>query len=233
MSRIIKVEDGSYTIKVEAGQNIILDTRRDTLTAGKVEVRGDLEVSGITTSIQSTDTVIKDNLITLNDGQVGAGISSSKTWYNFSNTAGFEIDRGSRAKAALLFDENLNWYKGGDSGLGTFSFVDQTGQLLPLYTNGIQSEGSLFINTGPGIIDVTNSINYERNIFYYDPLTDRIAVNPETGNVSYDDDRIPNTKAIEDYFFYSLNAFSFCLQCSSRFVLFRPLVELLLCYMAI
>ena len=59
MSKVLKVENGNYTVKVEAGQTIILDTARGTTTgspsqpAGTVIVRGSLEVEGTTTTVES------------------------------------------------------------------------------------------------------------------------------------------------------------------------------------
>tara|TARA_B100001287_G_scaffold265423_1_gene258300 strand:- start:336 stop:1361 length:1026 start_codon:yes stop_codon:yes gene_type:complete len=204
MSKVLKVENGSYSIKVEAGGNIILDTARGTTSgspaqpAGTVIVRGSLEVEGTTTTIESNNTVINDNEIVLNNGETGSGIAISK-----NREAGIRIDRGLLADAKFLFDETINWTLGGDSGSGTFTLKDHTGQILPLATDGIKSpNGNLYLDTGAGVISVTNTPNYEEKIFTY--VGSNIV--DSGGGVVIDDDNIPNTKALVDYFAYALTS---------------------------
>ena len=84
MSKVLSVNNGNYTVKVEAGGQILLDTARGSFVSGKpagtVVIRGSLEVEGTTTTVESNDTLINDNILTLNNGQAGAGISASKNW---------------------------------------------------------------------------------------------------------------------------------------------------------
>jgi len=204
MSKVLKVENGSYSIKVEAGGNIILDTARGTTSgspaqpSGTVIVRGSLEVEGTTTTLESKNTVITDNVIVLNNGETGNGISATN-----NQEAGIEIDRGALANAKFLFDETINWTLGGDSGSGTFKLVDHTGQVLPLSTDGIKApNGNLYLDTGAGVISVTNTSNYEEKVFTYSGgvITD------SGGGVIVDDDHIPNAKALVDYFTYALTS---------------------------
>jgi len=204
MSKVLKVENGNYSIKVEAGGNIILDTARGTTSgspgqpAGTVIVRGSLEVEGTTTTVESNNTVINDNVIILNNGETGSGISITN-----NQEAGIEIERGTLNNAKFVFDETINWTLGGDSGSGTFKLVDTSGQVLPLSTDGIKPpNGNLYLDTGAGIISVTNSTNYEEKIFTYagGVITD------SGGGVVVDDDNIPNTKALVDYFAYALTS---------------------------
>lgn len=201
MSKVVKVEQGNYSIKVEAGENIILDTARGTTTpsgypAGTTIIRGSLEVEGVTTTVESQDTLINDNILTINNGQTGAGISASK-----GSKAGIEIDRGSEPTASLLFDETINWDMGPTSGTGTFVFKDNTNLVLPLHIKGIDSQGSTFyIDTGNNVISVTNTSDYEEGIFTYSSGN----IVDSGGGVIIDDDNIPNAKAVVDYINYSL-----------------------------
>ena len=64
---------------------------------GDLSVTGDLTVSGTLTSINTTDTEITDNLITLNKGETGAGISSG--------TSGIEIDRGTESAVSIVYND--------------------------------------------------------------------------------------------------------------------------------
>ena len=64
-----------------------------------VVVAGNLIVQGTTTSIETTNTDITDNVITLNKGEVGTGVTST--------TAGIEIDRGTDPNRSLVWTENF------------------------------------------------------------------------------------------------------------------------------
>lgn len=197
MSKVLSVENGNYTVKVESGGEIILDTARGAtvsgLPAGTVVIRGSLEVEGTTTTVESNDTLINDNILTLNNGQLGAGISASKNYQS-----GIEIDRGSEANALFVFDDSVSWEIGGDTGTGGFKFFTGAGDKTTLVVDGIKSNSSLFIDTGNNVISVTNSTDYEEGIFTYSGgnITD------SGGGVVVDDDNIPNTKALVDYVAY-------------------------------
>jgi len=190
MSKVLSVNNGNYTVKVEAGGQILLDTARGSFVSGKpagtVVIRGSLEVEGTTTSVESNDTLINDNILTLNNGQAGAGISASKNYQ-----AGIEIDRGSEETASLVFDDSVSWNIGGDSGTGGFKFFTGSANKTTLVLDGIKSNSSLFIDTGNNAISVTNSSSYETNVFPY-------SAGSITGG-AIDDDIIPNAKAVVDY----------------------------------
>ena len=83
---------GDYKITTDAGStgNVSIDTH--TLT-----VDGNLVITGTSTTVSSTNTAIADNVIVLNEGEAGAGVTSG--------TSGLEIDRGSVDNATIHFDE--------------------------------------------------------------------------------------------------------------------------------
>ncbi len=60
-------------------------------------VNGDLTVTGTTTTVNSQETLVADNLITLNAGEVGTGVTAG--------SAGIEVDRGSADNATLQWNE--------------------------------------------------------------------------------------------------------------------------------
>ena len=204
MSKVLKVENGNYTVKVESGREIILDTARGATSGGKpagtVVIRGSLEVEGATTTVESTDTFVQDNIITLNSGETGVGISALKNYQS-----GIEVDRGSAATARIVFDENINWTLGGNSGVGTWKLENTADGLIPLHTNGIKADGTLFVDVGNGVISVTNTNDYEKKVFTYN--NSGVIEEAFAGaGVIVDDDHIPNAKAIQDFFVYSLNS---------------------------
>jgi hypothetical protein len=64
---------------------------------GNVRIIGNLIVAGNTSAVSSTDTSIVDNIITLNAGEVGAGVSLGY--------AGVEIDRGALDNVEIRWNE--------------------------------------------------------------------------------------------------------------------------------
>jgi len=189
MSKIIKVQNGDFKVSVSEGAEIILDAPDD----GRVVVTGDLQVQGTQTVLESTDLAVKDNIIIVNDGETGDGVSLG--------TAGLRVDRGNLLDTYFVFDENINWLDtSGQSQTGAFVVKDDTGSLVGLRTNSITTGGGNLnlINSGSGIVSVTGTVDYEERIFEYD-LSGNI-----TGNV-IDDDHIPNTKSIVDYIAFSFD----------------------------
>jgi hypothetical protein len=74
---------------------IIMDTNL-------VDVKGNLIVRGTAVFIDEENVTISDNIVTLNKGEVGAGVTAG--------SSGLEIDRGSLTNAFILFDEvNDTW----------------------------------------------------------------------------------------------------------------------------
>lgn len=194
MSRVVNVYNGNYKIAVQDGGIITLDTGD---LEGTVVVTGDLEVKGTTTTVNSTEVTISDNILLLNKDNTGSGIPASLGY-----TSGIEIERGDISNAYWVFDEQVSWTLGGVNGQGTWSAFWKNGQKLPLNTPGIVSNGNFYVNTGAGVISVTNTTNYEENVWNY---VNGVITATESG-IAIDDDHIPNTKAIVDYVDYIVNA---------------------------
>jgi len=65
-----------------------------------VVVAGNLTVNGTTTTVDTENTTISDNVIVLNNGEVGAGVTAT--------TAGIEIDRGTEANKTFVWDDSVD-----------------------------------------------------------------------------------------------------------------------------
>ena len=69
------------------------------VTSHTLIVSGNLKVLGTVSNISSTNTQVTDNIITLNQGETGYGVTAVYS--------GFEVDRGQFAKTALRWNESL------------------------------------------------------------------------------------------------------------------------------
>jgi len=197
-----------YTLKINTGGEIILDPG-----IGRVTIRGDLDVVGETTAIGSTELVIADKTITIND-------SSDSTLINgvpdigdgLGRTAGLIVNRGILPNVHILFDENRSFLDPttGTTVNGAFKLENAPGKLIGLYTNSIKpiydpgansTENSLYlISEGNGVISVTGTVDYEKQVFPY--TGSAITTNIFSANGlsdPIDDDIIPNIRAIVDY----------------------------------
>jgi hypothetical protein len=68
------------------------------ITAPAIIIDGNLTVMGTTTSVETVNSVIQDNIIVLNKAEVGAGVTAG--------TAGIEIERGSSTNSTFLYNES-------------------------------------------------------------------------------------------------------------------------------
>lgn len=76
------------------------------IISGNLEVVGDFTVSGTTTTVNSETVSAADNLIVINAGEVGSGVTKG--------LAGIEVDRGSSNSYQFLFDESDDSFKVGE-----------------------------------------------------------------------------------------------------------------------
>lgn len=159
MSKVVKIQDGDYKLITQLDGTITLDTGNQ---IGRVIITGDLIVQGNTTTVDSETLAIRDNIIYLNKDETGAGVTLG--------AAGFTIERGSLRDVSLLWDEASD----------TFRFIDDLGNLQPLQSNFIRSNGNLrLIGQGTGVLTVTGTVDYETRVI--------------------DDDDIPNRRFLTDY----------------------------------
>ena len=70
---------------------------------GSVTIDANLIVTGTTTTVNTSETTISDRSITLNSGEVGAGVTG--------NYSGIEVDRGSSNDVALRWNEGAGYWE--------------------------------------------------------------------------------------------------------------------------
>ena len=164
------VVDGDYRIKTQDSGTIFLDTGTQ---IGQVYMTGNLVVKGNTTSVEATDLALKDNIIEVNSGEQGAGVTLG--------TAGIQVDRGSLVDTQIVFDESVSWNDPVTNTIktGAFKLRDVNGGNIGLEVRSIATGGAdlFLINAGTGVISVSGTNSYENQIT--------------------DDDDIPNKKYVD------------------------------------
>ena len=88
-------------------QNANIDTLivENGSTLNNVTIQGNLTIQGETTTIESQTVTAKDNMIVLNSGETGAGVTSG--------LSGIEVDRGTETNYQIVFDETDDLFKVG------------------------------------------------------------------------------------------------------------------------
>ena len=147
--------NGDYSVKTIDGGTITLDTGP---RVGQVRLTGNLVVEGDTLTVSAQNLQVEDNIITLNFGEGGAGVSLVYS--------GIEIDRGSLSKAALIFDESTtSWrilYGSVETGYSTNDTRLQVGRIT---TDPDTDNGDLtLVGFGGGVVKVTGTTNYRTEI---------------------------------------------------------------------
>ena len=76
--------------------------------AGNTTLNGNLTVNGTQTIVNATTVATKDNIILVNSGEPGSGVTAGK--------AGIQVDRGDLADYQIVFDETDDMFKVGQVG---------------------------------------------------------------------------------------------------------------------
>jgi len=190
MSKVLRVGASNYKVAVNSGGTITLDVGT---SPGKVLITGDLIVQGETTSINTSQITIEDQILILNKGfdangnalDFPAGIEDNGS----GRVAGIEINRGSNPSyppARIVFDEAITWFDSqtGTNKSGAFSISADNNNnfMIGLRTNAIitKDNADLVFSVGTGTLSVRGSVgNYE----------DRCT----------DPDDIPNVQFVDDF----------------------------------
>ena len=185
---------GDYNIKTGEGNTILLDTSGGgQSTAGSVVVTGNLEVRGETLTVEAENLNVKDNIIILNFGEIGPGVTL--------DYSGIQIARGDTSgigevagDAGLYYDESTNTWEfvHGNPGFG-FSYVASKLRLKEILTDPDTDDGNLIllgVSSPGGLVTVEGTLNYE----------DRVAadlIGNSIPNKKYVDEAIINTPTFQ------------------------------------
>jgi hypothetical protein len=174
--------NGDYNIKVKDGGTIKLDTG----TSGDTIITGNLTVQGDVTAVSSTNLEIKDRIITLNDGEIGPGVSLIHS--------GIEIDRGTYVdstavpRAAFVWNETNPgfatdedpasasgyWQIVTGSSETAYGFADSNLKIRRILTDTSTDSGDLIlIGTGTGVVKVAGTTNYRLQVTDNDDIPNK------------------------------------------------------------
>ncbi len=153
---------GDYNIKTKEGATIKLDTGPG---VGEVRVTGNLVVEGDTLTVSAENLQVEDNIITVNYGETGAGVTL--------RYSGLEVDRGSLDNVSLTFDENDDsWNFREGTGFNTSRL-----RLKEILTNADTDDGDLIlIGTGTGVVKVSGTTAYELQVTDDDDIPNKAYV---------------------------------------------------------
>ena len=108
-----------------------------TSLSGSLTVIGNLNVQGTTVTLDTTNVAIDDNVVMLNRGETGAGVS-----LRFS---GFQVDRGELTDARIVWDESAGRFVAGlvgaEVGLASVGELAAKANVADVYTRAETAAG--------------------------------------------------------------------------------------------
>lgn len=141
------------------------DTDYVNFIAKNATFKGDLLVEGQSFVTEAETVEIKDNLLLLNKGEVGAGVTKG--------IAGLEIDRGTEPNYFIVFDESDNRFKAGVEGdLWNLALRESDDNMLDGYFISWNSKDKILSTTNivnestPLLFGRTDYKRYSGNIVY-------------------------------------------------------------------
>jgi hypothetical protein len=111
-------------------------------------VTGDLTVSGNTTTVNTEQLNVEDNIITLNSGVTGAPTLNS----------GIEVNRGTSTDVSILWNETTDKWTFTNDGTNYANLGDVTAAALIAAAGGDGTNGQALTTNGSGVLDFTTIV---------------------------------------------------------------------------
>ncbi len=174
MSQVLQTSC-DYKIKTQAGGTITLDTTPVAGNNGTVRITGNLLVEGEQLTINTSDLFVEDNIIRLNIGETGNGVTEIYS--------GLEIDRGFVSPnnrnlfATFWYNESTDSWEIAEQSGGAnpvIRFDNSTLKLKKITTNPTTDEGDLtLIGSGTGVVKVLGTVDYESQVTNDDDIPNK------------------------------------------------------------
>jgi hypothetical protein len=161
MGQVVQV-NGDYKIKTGEGNDIVLDTG---VGIGNVRVTGNLLVEGDTLTVSASNLNVNDNIITLNFGETGAGVTLEYS--------GLQVDRGTLAPGSFVFNENDDsWQISFGSPESGFAFQNTNLKVQRIVTDndtvyapsGRAGDLILLSDISPGVVTLGEVVDYKDRV---------------------------------------------------------------------
>ena len=160
MSKFIKTTSDNLTLKTASGGTIALETGTG---VGLVSISGDLVVTGTTTTVNSTEVTVADNIIELNSGETSGSVTLG--------SSGLKIDRTYEGSTPPARQGDVFWAYHDDTpdpinGRGLWRARHDGGDFVGIATNHISTSGTdlTLINAVSGVVTVGTSSAYESRV---------------------------------------------------------------------
>lgn len=177
---------GDYKVITQSGGTLTLDVG-GTQTNGTVVVNGNFSVLGVQTAIESVNATIKDNILILNSGEPGPGVTQG--------TSGIMVARGnsdaSTSGAFLLYDDSFNVTQYGINLIGQWKFGNNNrfGRALEVSAITIPqgiSTLTFFSSVNPhAVLSVKGTTNYASNVTDPDHIPNKAYVDALTASTEF------------------------------------------------
>lgn len=181
--------NGDYNIKTKTGGDITLNTGPG---VGRVIVTGNLVVEGDTLTVSAENLNVNDNVIVLNYGETGPGISLRYSGIQIdrggivSGTYPTDLNSGAAGTPAIVYDElNDIWdFTHTDPTFTTLTYSNSRIRTREIYTDTDTDDGDLGINVGNGgVIKIIGSGgNYRLRVTADDHIPNKAYVDYEIQN---------------------------------------------------
>ena len=181
-----------------------------TITGGDVVITGNLTVNGAQTAIETTNTIMKDNIIFLNDGETGAGVTLG--------TAGIAVNRGISPNVAIRWNEANGGTWQTANAIGTYSNVvsSSTGlthvieDATPTLSNHLNT-AAFGIYSGTGYLQLGGNVQINNTVSVPDAVVSSTVLYTATPASGKSGIYVVNESAVHEELVTKTRAFGFSL----------------------
>lgn len=152
---VVQATGTNSKVKIAGANGIELSSpvsaQSDVAVSGNLTVSGNLVMNGPVFEVNATTVVTKDNIIVVNKGEIGSGVTAGK--------AGIQVDRGDFSDYQLVFDETTDKFVVGQVG-GTFETLATREYVTSVALGStVDLSGKADINHTHSILDVSGLQN--------------------------------------------------------------------------